>query len=211
MAKGILLGVRNHARVPADEYDDWYASEHLPERSRLSGFLSAARWVSVDDANVSVMVCDLASVAVLDSPAYRAAGYDNPSPWAQRIARRSETVLRFEGEQTLPGDLVSPPGAGGLLVNAMNAAPEGEDEFNRWYDQEHIPALAAVPGTLLARRFLATRTSKQKYLALYHLESPEVVRTAAWAKAVETPWTRKIRPYMQDRARIVCAPHRRAA
>jgi hypothetical protein len=24
MAKGILLNSRNHARVPQDEYDDWY-------------------------------------------------------------------------------------------------------------------------------------------------------------------------------------------
>jgi hypothetical protein len=210
MAKGILLNARNHASVPRDEYDDWYQTEHLPERSRVPGFLSAERWVDVHDPNVSVAVYDLESSDVLGSAAYRAVGYDNISPWTRRIARLSDRLLRFAGSQTLPGDAVSPSGSGGLLVNAMNAAAAGEEDFNRWYDEEHIPALAAVPGTLLARRFRATDTSKQVYLALYHLESPDVVATEAWARAVDTPWTRRVRPFMQDRLRIVCRPYRQS-
>lgn len=209
MARGILLNSRNHARVPRDEYDDWYETEHLPERSGVTGFLSAERWVNIADANVSVSVYDLDSVAVLASAGYLAIGYENVSPWTRRIAKLSERVLRFEGEQTLPGDAVSPARAGGLLVNAMSSAPEGEADFNRWYNEEHIPALAAVPGTLCARRFRATRTSKPMYLALYHLESPDVVTSAAWAKAVDTPWTRRVRPFMTDRIRLVCRPYRR--
>ena len=92
----------------------------------------------------------------------------------------------------------------------MNAATEGEADFNRWYDEEHIPALSAVPGALLARRYRATDTSRQWHLALYHLESPDVVTTQAWARAVETPWTKRIRPFMQDRLRIVCRPYRQS-
>jgi hypothetical protein len=210
MAKGILLNARNSANVPRDEYNDWYQTEHLPERSRVPGFLGAELWVAVHDANVSVSVYDLESVEVLGSPAYRAVGYDNISPWSKRIVRLSERLLRFEGTQTLPGDAPSPSGSGGLLVNAMNATAEGEADFNRWYDEEHIPALSAVPGTLLARRFRATDTSKQWHLALYHLESPDVVATEAWAKAVETPWTKRIRPFMRDRLRIVCRPYRQS-
>ena len=208
MAKGILLNVRNHKNVPRDEYDDWYGTEHLPERLRVPGFLTGERWVDANDANVSVTVYDLASSEVLNSAEYRAVGYDNISPWTRRIVRLSERILRFEGVQTLPGDAVSPKGAGGLLVNAMSAAPEGEDDFNRWYDEEHIPALSAVPGTLLARRYRATSSTGPVYLALYHLESPEVVMTEAWAKAVDTPWTRRIRPFMRDRVRIVCRPYK---
>jgi hypothetical protein len=210
MTKGILLNARDSANVPRDEYDDWYRTEHLPERSRVPGFLGAELWIAVHDPNVSVSVYDLESAEVLGSPAYRAVGYDNISPWSKRIVRLSERLLRFEGAQTLPGDALSPSGSGGLLVNAMNVAAEGEADFNRWYDEEHIPALSAVPGTLLARRFIATDTSRQRYVALYHLESPDVVTTQAWAKAVETPWTRRIRPFMRDRLRIVCRPYRQA-
>jgi hypothetical protein len=41
------------------------------------------------------------------------------------------------------------------------------------------------------------------------MQSPEVCATQAWLKAVETPWTQKIRPNMRDRLRIVCKAYRR--
>ena len=210
MGKGILLNARNRKNVPVDEYDEWYQTEHLPERSRVPGFVGAELWIAVNDANVSISVYELESVEVLATAAYRAIGYDNVSPWTKRIARLSERLLRFEGTQTLPGDAPAPSGSGALLVNAMNVAAAGEADFNRWYDEEHVPALAAVPGTLAARRFRATHTSGQRYLALYHLESPDVVATQAWARAVDTPWTQRVRPFMQDRLRIVCRPYRQS-
>jgi hypothetical protein len=119
--------------------------------------------------------------------------------------------MRFEGEQTMPGDAVSPKDTGGVLINAMNVDPAHETEFNKWYDEEHIPLLSAVPGCKLARRYRGVSSSSQKYVALYHLESPQVVETAAWKKAVDTPWTEKVRPHFKDRIRIVTRPYVRQA
>lgn len=200
MAKGIVLEIAKHARAEANDVDAWYRTERLAQRAATAGVLTAERFVSTEDADVSIAVYDLADVSVVASPAFRPA----PSPLARRIAAASQVLMSFEGTQTLPGDALSPQGAAGLLVNGMSAAPEGEADFNRWYNEEHIPALSAVPGCILARRFITTNGCPQKYLALYHLESPEVVKTAAWAQAVETPWTAKVRPFMRDRLRIVC-------
>ena len=207
MANGLLIAAFNYRNVARDEFNDWYDTEHVPERSRVAGFLNCQRWIGADDANVSVATYDLS--AVLQSPAYRAIAYENLSPWSKRVVGRCERLLRFEGSQTLPGDAAAPSAARALLLNAMNAAPEHEADFNRWYDEEHIPALAAVPGVLCARRFRAASTTLQKYVALYHMESPEVCSTQAWTRAVDTPWTQKIRPHMRDRLRIVCKAYRR--
>jgi hypothetical protein len=209
MANGLLIAGFNYRNVARDEFNDWYDTEHVPERSRVAGFLNCQRWIGTDDPNVSIATYDLSALAVLQSPAYRAIAYENLSPWSKRVVGRCERLLRFEGEQTLPGSAVAPPQASALLLNAMNAAPEQEADFNRWYDEEHIPALAAVPGVLCARRFRAAATTLQKYVALYHMQSPEVCSTQAWLKAVETPWTQKIRPHMRDRLRIVCKAYRR--
>jgi hypothetical protein len=84
----------------------------------------------------------------------------------------------------------------------MNVAPEAEQEFNAWYDEEHVPRLCAVPGCLGARRFRSSGSSP-KYLALYHLSAPEVVSTKVWEEAAVTPWTLKLRPHTSDRLRIV--------
>lgn len=157
MAKGLLLAAINFRNVAEDEFQDWYDTEHLPERGRVAGFLTAQRWIGVDDAKMSVAIYDLETVGVLASPGYTAIGGQNLSPWSKRITAKSERLLRFEGEQTLPGDQVAPANAGALLLNAMNVVPEAEDDFNTWYDEEHIPALAAVPGTLCAWRFRATQ------------------------------------------------------
>lgn len=200
MALGLVLDIANHAALPQNDVADWYRGTRLSRRAAVSGVLTAERFLNIEDANVSIAVYDLSDVAVFASAAFKAAGSGQDA----RIASASPALMTFEGRQTLPGDVASPKGAAGLLVNGMSAAPEGEEDFNRWYNEEHIPALSAVPGCMLARRFIATNGCPQKYLALYHLESPDVVKTQAWAKAVETPWTLRIRPYMRDRLRIVC-------
>ena len=203
MPKGLLLASFNFRNAAPDEFNDWYDTEHLPERAGVAGFLTWQRWLGADDLHISVATYDLDTVGVLASPAYQKIAGPNLSPWSKRITAKCERILRFEGEQILPGDQVGPAQAGALLLNAMNIAPEAEADFNTWYDEEHIPALAAVTDVLCARRFRATQ-SPVKYVALYHMVSPEVVTSAAWKKAVETPWTQRIRPHMRDRLRIVC-------
>jgi hypothetical protein len=201
MATGALIAAMKIARAAEDEFHDWYDTEHLPERERVPGFLLCRRWIGAHDRTVSVATYDLAGVTVLKTPAYLAIGGDHLSPWSRRILDRIERLMRFEGDQILPGDLLPPASAGGLLLNAMNIAPEIEAEFNEWYDKEHIPALAAVPGVLCARRFRGT--GSRKYVALYHLESPDVVESADWKRARESEWSSRIVPQFRDHLRLV--------
>lgn len=209
MAKGLLIASLDFAAAAADEFNDWYDTEHLPERMRLPGFLTGQRWIGVGDGKSSVVVYDLVDLAVLESPGYRAIAHENLSPWSKRVIGRCRRILRFEGEQILPGDQPSPAAAEGLLLNAMNVDPAFEAEFNAWYDEEHIPALARVPGVLSARRFRDLRGS-HKYVALYHLAALSVIEQAAWSAAVQTPWTERIRPHFRDRLRLPCRRYDRA-
>jgi len=203
MTHGILIAAMDFSNVGEDEFNDWYDTEHIPERQRVPGFLVCQRWIGADDRKVSVATYDLDTIGVLQGPQYRAIGGDNLSPWSKRVTRRVERLMRFEGDQILPGDALPPDNAGGLLLNSMNVTPEAEAEFNEWYDTEHIPALAAVPGVLSARRFRAT-SANRRYVALYHLVSPEVQATPAWTSAANTEWTNKMRPHFRDHLRLVC-------
>jgi hypothetical protein len=203
MANGTLIAAMNMAQVAADEFDDWYDTEHLPERQRVPGFLVCQRWIGADDGKVSVATYDLDTVEVLKSPLYLAVAGENLSPWSKRVTGRVERLMRFEGDQILPGDQLPPPAAEGLLLNAMNIAPELEDEFNEWYDKEHIPALAAVPGVLSARRFRGS-SGNRKYVALYHLATPAVQESAEWKVARQSDWTSRLQPHFRDHLRLVC-------
>ena len=203
MSKGILLVGFDYTNAHEDEFHDWYDLEHVPERQRVAGFGLCERWVNVAAPKQAVATYDLESLAVLASEPYKAIAFDNLSVWSKRVTAMCTRLIRFDGVQTLPGNADSPTGAGGLLVNAMNVAPEHDAEFNEWYDHEHIPALSAVPGVLSACRFKDPKGT-HRYLALYHLKTPEVTMGADWKNAAGTPWTDRLRPHFQNHLRILC-------
>jgi hypothetical protein len=208
MAKGLLIAAMDFSDVAADEFHDWYDTEHIPERLRVPGFINADRWIGSSNPKLSVATYDLDAVGVLHSPPYQAVGGANGSPWTKRVTGRVQHVIRLEGDQILPGDGVAPGGAGALI--SMNPVPEAEAEFNEWYDTEHLPALGAVPGVLQARRYRG-QGAAQRYLAMYHFTSHDVRETAAWKTAANTPWTEKMRPHFRDYLRLECRPYKRAA
>lgn len=211
MANGTLIAAMDFSTVDAGEFHDWYDTEHLPERVRIPGFLTGRRWIGADNPSVSLVPYDLSDVTVLDGADYRAIGGENLSPWSKRIVAKVGRILRFEGVQTSPGDAVAPAGAGGLLLVAMTPGASKEAAFNAWYDNEHLPALAAVPGVLSARRFRSREASGSKYVALYHLRAPGVVDSAEWKHAsASTPMPQDVRDTITDRVRLVCRGYERS-
>lgn len=204
MSRAILIAAFDFTGAHEDEFHDWYDLEHVPERARIPGFRTCTRWIGATDPKQAIATYELDSPDVMRSAPYLAISHDHLSPWSKRIARMAKRLIRFEGEQMPSENQDDPPSAaGGLLLNAMSVAPEHEAEFNEWYDKEHIPALSAVPGTLLARRFRATGGSSPRYVAIYHLATPEVQESKAWQDAANTPWTNKMRPFFRDRLRLV--------
>jgi hypothetical protein len=205
MPKGLLFASFDFSTAHADEFHDWYDLEHIPERLRVPGFINAERWISAENPNVAVASYDLDSLAVLHSPPYEAIGYANASIWTKRVTAMAKRLLRFTGDQLKPGDVAAPAGAAGLLVVSMNVDPAAEHEFNEWYNTEHLPQLAAVPGVLCARRFGSQEADRERqYLAMYHLTNPDVSSSDAWKKAAGTPWTERMRPHFRDLLRIRC-------
>jgi len=205
---GLLMAAFDITACPEDEFNDWYDTEHVPDRVKVPGFLTLERWVDADNPQVALAIYDLQSTEVLQSPQYLPIGYRNPSPWTRRLMPMCRRVLRFVGNQIAPGNVIAPRNAGGLLFMGFNLEPGAEEDYARWMDEEHLPNLSRVPGVLSARRFVGTEGT-HKYIAVYHLTSPEVCASSDWLDARETPWTRRVRPRTRDRLRIACRPYRR--
>ena len=82
----------------------------------------------------------------------------------------------------------------GVLLAIMEPEPARDEEFNDWYDLEHIPQMSAVPGILGATRWMCVE-GWPRYLAIYDLEDIEVLKSVAYRGATGghfTPWTRRI-------------------
>ena len=101
---------------------------------------------------------------------------------------------------------------------AMDVEPNREALFNEVYDKEHVPLLLKVPGVVAVARFKKQEVTlviggerktivvenEPTYNALYEIESPEVLVSDAWAKAVDQGrWPGQVRPYTKNRRHVL--------
>jgi hypothetical protein len=97
-----------------------------------------------------------------------------------------------------------------LFAVRMDVQSEREALFNEVYDREHIPNLLKVKGVVSAAPFRAqdfevlmggerkrvATAGEPGYLAVYEVDSPEVLTSAAWGDAVERGrWPAEVRPW----------------
>ena len=73
-----------------------------------------------------------------------------------------------------------------------------EEEFNDWYNTEHMPVLSNLPGMLTARRFRAHH-GRPSYIALYHVSDLSIYAKSSWTAVNKTPWTKRMRRYQHNR------------
>ena len=81
----------------------------------------------------------------------------------------------------------------GLMIVWADIPADKEDDFNRWYNEEHLAELLSVPGVLSAARYEATK-SGPKHMAVYELESPAVVESDAFTSRPRTEWGSRVSP-----------------
>jgi hypothetical protein len=80
---------------PADEADfnRWYDKEHVEERVRIPGFLSGARYFSLEGGRKYLGLYRTESLAVFGSPGYRAA-FEKQTPWSIANLDRMRQPIR---------------------------------------------------------------------------------------------------------------------
>lgn len=90
-----------------------------------------------------------------------------------------------------------------VYVALIEIPSELEDEFNRLYDEEHLPALLEVPGVRSATRYrLESADTDQipRYMAVYEVDGPDIAGGPAWRAASDQgEWVTQIRPRMIKR------------
>ncbi len=82
----------------------------------------------------------------------------------------------------------------GLLLTLTEPPAAMEEEFNAWYDEEHLAERLAIPGFRSATRWVAdVPPGAGKYLATYELDSLKVLSSTAYLKRFQnqTPWSRR--------------------
>jgi len=88
------------------------------------------------------------------------------------------------------------PAAKGLVTVWLHVPPEREEEFNAWYNLEHIAQVVNIPGFTAARRYAADG-QVPKYLAWYEAVDEHVEPGPGFTQIVQhpTPWSLRIRRF----------------
>ncbi len=94
--------------------------------------------------------------------------------------------------------------AEGMLIVWTDVAPEHEDDFEEWYNREHVNERAAIRGFLSGARYAAIR-GQPRYLALYETRSPAVLSSKAYRSVLDesTGWTKRVTRRFQNTTRGV--------
>ena len=102
--KGLLMATMEPPASMEEEFQDWYDTEHVPERRAYPGFETAHRWVCVDGWPRWLATYDLASVDAVQTPQNLSTNGDKASPWSKRILSRLSGRRRVVATQISPGD-----------------------------------------------------------------------------------------------------------
>jgi hypothetical protein len=101
--RGLLLAMMEPPPAMEEEFQDWYDTEHFPERATCEGFLTAHRFICIDGWPKYLALYDLADTEVLRGPGYARIAGERYSPWTHRIVSRVWGQYRADATQVQPG------------------------------------------------------------------------------------------------------------
>ncbi len=210
------------------EFNDWYNNRHIADRLTIPDFLSARRFTRIGGLPRDYAIApesdylalyDLTSIKVLtDKPYQRLREKEAalPADGFETLIFKLPRFTRGVYQQIFPGE--------GEYVNPLtrfvfavgHEVPRNRhQEFNAWYNTEHIPALMAVPGFVAVRRFRLNEReippivdrggTVSTYLTIWDLESESALESDAFLKASRSPWTDWVRSWY---TRKMCSLYR---
>jgi len=166
-------------------FDVWYGQHHLPAlRARLSN-AQATVYASATYRNLTA-IFELPSGLRVEQ-ALAAAAEPNPvaDRWEQFVAAPLTRSKRPDAEDW--ARLARAPIAYPVF---FGVPPSREEEFNRWYDEEHIAILLGCEQWLACRRFrlLTPHPDGYTHLALHYLADLRALQSPQRDRARRTPW-----------------------
>lgn len=136
------------------EFNSWYDGAHMQQVSQIPGFgaehrryqalpFAGRHWTyeaNPEFTAVYQLKSEVDLEAAINSDEYRAWSSDFLSQWGKRTSGEVSLLCdQILGQETpLTYEVV--------LIAQMNVGGEHEDEFNDWYNTEHIPQAGQIPG-----------------------------------------------------------------
>jgi antibiotic biosynthesis monooxygenase (ABM) superfamily enzyme len=178
------------------EFNRWYNEEHEPLLQKVPGVIATFKGKNLGEKGQKYFFLYVhKNIEVQKSEVYREA---STTKWAKEVR---PFLKNFEGrnyEVILPGRLPGSVDKGNIIRTVeVSVALEQEQDFNDWYNKEHIPTLMKVPGVISVWRAINLGEKGPKYLTVYFQENMAVQERDDYKKASQTDWIKRLRPFLK--------------
>ncbi|EMC93657.1 hypothetical protein BAUCODRAFT_114165 [Baudoinia panamericana UAMH 10762] len=195
----LAVAIQPSKDTDSDAFHEWYNTEHGPLRLRLPFILTGDRYKAADGLRPEwSAVYDVSDLSWLEKRIYTRLR-------EERSKREQKVMGTFE---SLDRKIYSTIGSRGdskgpapVQVAVSVRLPEADaDEFNKWYEEEHIEMLSKVPGWLRTRRFKLEvgglmgmpPAGQVELLAVHDYEAKNGLNGPEHKAAAATPWRAKV-------------------
>lgn len=163
------------------------AQAGLPLQLERAAWSAESRWAYVYARPASRMTVDAGALARL---------------WTSLCPQASEVdVSRLELVQDIAGHSAGATPSHHYVVET-DPGPGWEEEIVRWYQQEHLPGLASVPGCVRAKRY-ANHDGGPRSHACYGLVGASTLGSPPWLAVRGTQWSSRVRPHFTNTRRTM--------
>jgi hypothetical protein len=197
------------------QWNSWYNDRHVAGRLTVPGILSARRFTKIDGIPREFAVAgeakylalyDLTDVKMLKGEPYRRLVEEEaarPRDGFEGSISKLPKFARGVFEQIYPEEIeYAAPRTRFVFVVGHDVPRNKQQEFNAWYNTEHLPALMAVPGFITGRRFVLSEPpvverggTLSKYLTIYDIENRDALESDAFKKASVSRWSDWVRSW----------------
>lgn len=208
---GILYALTTpHPNQSSDDFNQWYDNVHAPSRASCPGVHHVSRWLATDDKTPRWLATyELDDVSALATEAYkqaRANDGDDESTMFSDLSRRVYNILSDKSADDYAAYCKSGKARAmtHVAVHPDKASDLTDEEFNKWYEEEHVPLLSQCPGWLRSTRWelvdeMDPRTGEKhtdktaNFLACHEWEDADAVyMSKEFEFAVTTPWRTRV-------------------
>jgi hypothetical protein len=183
-------------------FNEVYDREHVPNLRSVPGVQRASRYRQPSPTEPRYMAAyEMDSPAIVESQAWKTAGELGQWPGGIRPHTMNRHLTLYQwvgGSAALTGKTPY------VFWVMMDVERHREALFNDLYDNEHLPLLLKLPGSVNAVRYRTSDAGEPRYLCAYEVENTTLPMSKLWNDTSDIGrWKPEVRPYTSNKRYIV--------
>lgn len=201
-AHGLYLVRMDVAHDHEAKFNDVYDKEHVPNLRAVKGVRRASRYRQPSPTEPRYLAAyEIDSPALIDTPEWKAAGEAGQWPAGIRPHTMNRHLAVYEWVGGSAALTFKTPYVFWVM---MDIEPHREALFNDLYDNEHLPLLMKLPGSINAVRYRTSAPGEPRYLCAYEVERTDLPMSKLWNDTSDIGrWKPEVRPYTYNKRYIV--------